>query len=167
MSGNCAINFHRYHCNTILVVFRCFGAIEKLYLFLSLSGIFTGPLRVFLGNMGVFLGILWYSWVNVWTVENPYWTSVLSNTGFQYNTDSSPIRVFNTIQIRVQYGFSIQYRLIQYISILYIALYNNLLISSIVCLVTLKIGKTIPKKSTGYQIFFLIKFILRTDQYIL
>ena len=103
MSGNCAINFHRYHCNKILVVFRCFGAIEKLYLFLSLSGIFTGPLRVFLGNMGVFLGILWYSWVNVWTVENPYWTSVLSNTGFQYNTDSSPIRVFNTIQIHTIY----------------------------------------------------------------
>jgi hypothetical protein len=33
----------------------------------------------------------------------------------------------------------------------------------IVCLVTLKIGKTIPKKSMGYQIFFLIIFILRTD----
>ena len=33
----------------------------------------------------------------------------------------------------------------------------------IVCLVTLKIGKTIPKKSTGYQIYFLIIFILRTD----
>ena len=32
-----------------------------------------------------------------------------------------------------------------------------------VCLVTLKIGKTIPKKSTGYQIYFLIIFILRTD----
>ena len=29
--------------------------------------------------------------------------------------------------------------------------------------VTLKIGKTIPKKSTGYQIYFLIIFILRTD----
>jgi hypothetical protein len=36
-------------------------------LFLGLSGIFTGPLRVILGIMGVFLGILWYSWVNVWT----------------------------------------------------------------------------------------------------
>ena len=35
--------------------------------------------------------------------------------------------------------------------------------SGIVCLVTLKIGKTIPKKSTGYQIYFLIIFILRTD----
>jgi hypothetical protein len=30
-------------------------------------------------------------------------------------------------------------------------------------LVTLKIGKTIPKKSTGYQIYFLIIFILWTD----
>ena len=28
----------------------------------------------------------------------------------------------------VQYGFSIQYRLVQYLSILYIILYNNLLI---------------------------------------
>ena len=27
----------------------------------------------------------------------------------------------------------------------------------------LKIGKTIPKKSMGYQIYFLIIFILRTD----
>jgi hypothetical protein len=35
--------------------------------------------------------------------------------------------------------------------------------TGIVCLVTLKIGKTIPKKSTGYQIYFLIIFILRTD----
>jgi hypothetical protein len=33
----------------------------------------------------------------------------------------------------------------------------------IVCLATLKIGKTIPKKSMGYQIYFLIIFILRTD----
>ena len=57
MSGNCAMNFHRYHFNKILVVFRCFGEIKKFY---GLSGIFTGPLRVF-------LGILWYSWVNVWT----------------------------------------------------------------------------------------------------
>ena len=56
MSRNCAIYFHRYHFNKILVVFRCFGEIEKFYLFLGLSGIFTGPLRVFLGNMGVFLG---------------------------------------------------------------------------------------------------------------
>ena len=103
MSGNCAIHFHRSHFNKILIFFRCFWEIEKLYLFLSLSGIFTGPLRVILGNMGVFLGILWYSWVNVWTVENPYWTSVLSNTGFQYNTDSSPIRVFNTIQTHTIY----------------------------------------------------------------
>jgi len=65
MSGNCAINVHRYHFNKILVVFRCFGEIKKfyLYLFLGLSGIFTGPLGVFLGNMGLFLGILWYSWV--------------------------------------------------------------------------------------------------------
>jgi hypothetical protein len=37
----------------------------------------------------------------------------------------------------------------------------------IVCLVTLKIGKKIPKKSTGCQIFFLIIFILRTYYYIL
>jgi hypothetical protein len=58
MSGNCALNFHRSHFNKILVFFRCFGEIEKLYLFLSFSGIFTGPLRVFLGNMGVFCGIL-------------------------------------------------------------------------------------------------------------
>jgi hypothetical protein len=56
MSGNCAINFHRSHFNKILVVFRCFGEIEQFYLFLGLSGIFTGPLRVFLGNMGVFFG---------------------------------------------------------------------------------------------------------------
>ena len=60
MSENCAINFHRYHFNKILVVFRCFGEIKKFYQFLGLSGIFTGPLREF-------LGILWYSWVNVWT----------------------------------------------------------------------------------------------------
>ena len=33
-----------------------FGEIEKFYLFLGLSAIFTGPLRVFLGNMGVFCG---------------------------------------------------------------------------------------------------------------
>ena len=33
----------------------------------------------------------------------------------------------------------------------------------IVCLVTLKIGGTIPKKSTGYQIFFLFIFILKID----
>ena len=33
----------------------------------------------------------------------------------------------------------------------------------VVCLVTLKIGEKIPKKSTGCQIFFLIIFILRTD----
>ena len=46
-----------------------------------------------------------------------------------------------------------------YISQPYILKY----LSSIVCLVTLKIGKTIPKKSTGYQIYFLIIFILRTD----
>ena len=63
MSGNCAINFHRYHFNKILVVFRCFGEIEKFYLFLGLSVIFTGPLRVI-------LGILWYSWVNVWTATD-------------------------------------------------------------------------------------------------
>ena len=37
------------------------------------------------------------------------------------------------------------------------------IIDVVVCLVTLKIGKTIPKKSTGYQIYFLIIFILRTD----
>jgi hypothetical protein len=37
------------------------------------------------------------------------------------------------------------------------------MVIGIVCLVTLKIGKTIPKKSTGYQIYFLIIFILRTD----
>jgi hypothetical protein len=37
----------------------------------------------------------------------------------------------------------------------------------IVCLVTLKIGKKNPKKSTGCQIFFLIIFILRTYYYIL
>jgi hypothetical protein len=30
-------------------------------------------------------------------------------------------------------------------------------------IVTLKIWKTIPKKSMGYQIYFLIIFILRTD----
>jgi hypothetical protein len=29
--------------------------------------------------------------------------------------------------------------------------------------VTLKIGETIPKKSTGCQIFFLFIFILKTD----
>jgi hypothetical protein len=29
MSGNCAINFHRYHFNKILVVFRCFGEMMK------------------------------------------------------------------------------------------------------------------------------------------
>jgi hypothetical protein len=56
MSGNCAINFQHSHFNKILVVFRCFGEIEQFYLFLGLSGIFTSPLRVFLGNMGVFLG---------------------------------------------------------------------------------------------------------------
>jgi hypothetical protein len=39
----------------------------------------------------------------------------------------------------------------------------NGMFNAIVCLVTLKIGKTIPKKSTGYQIYFLIIFILRTD----
>ena len=50
MSGNCAINFHRSHFNKILVFFRFFWEIEKLYLFLILSGIFTGPLRVFLGK---------------------------------------------------------------------------------------------------------------------
>jgi len=50
MSGNCAINFHRYHFNKILVVFRCFKEIEKFNLFLGLSGIFTGPLGVFLGK---------------------------------------------------------------------------------------------------------------------
>jgi len=50
MLGNCAINFHRYHFNKILVVFRCFEEIEKFYLFLGLSGIFTGPLGVFLGK---------------------------------------------------------------------------------------------------------------------
>ena len=33
----------------------------------------------------------------------------------------------------------------------------------IVCLVTLKIGETIPKKSTGCQIFFLFIFILKTN----
>ena len=58
MSGNCAINFQRYHFNKILVVFHCFWEIEKLYLFRGLSGIFTGTLRVFLGNMGVFFGML-------------------------------------------------------------------------------------------------------------
>jgi hypothetical protein len=42
------------HFNKILVVFRCFGEIKKLYVYLGLSGIFTDPLRVFLGNMGVF-----------------------------------------------------------------------------------------------------------------
>ena len=56
MSGNCVINFYGYHFNKILVVFHCFGEIKKFYLFLCLSGIFTAPLRVFLGNMGVFLG---------------------------------------------------------------------------------------------------------------
>ena len=50
MSGICAINFHRYHFNKFLVVFRCFREIEKFYLFLGLSGILTGPLRVFLGK---------------------------------------------------------------------------------------------------------------------
>ena len=67
---------------------------------------------------------------------------VSSNTGFQYNTDSynifvasCPIRVFNIILTHtislwrlVQYGFSIQYWLVQYLSILYITLYNNLLV---------------------------------------
>ena len=43
-------------------------------------------------------------------IENPYWTRRL-----------------------VQYGFSIQYRLVQYISILYITLYNNLLIQCRSC----------------------------------
>ena len=41
-------------------------------------------------------------------IENPYWTPHLRRL--------------------VHYGFSIQYRLVQYLSILYIALYNNLLI---------------------------------------
>ena len=38
---------------------KIFGEIKKFYLFLGLSGIFTSPLRIFLGNMGysvVFLG---------------------------------------------------------------------------------------------------------------
>jgi hypothetical protein len=70
MSRNCAIYFHRYHFNKILVVFRCFGEIYFFYLFLGLSVIFTGPLRVILGIMGVFWGILWYSWVNIWTGKN-------------------------------------------------------------------------------------------------
>jgi hypothetical protein len=70
MSRNCAIYFHRYHFNKILVVFRCFGEIEKFYLFLGLSVIFTGPLRVF-------LGILWYSWVNVWTTILPLYIAAV------------------------------------------------------------------------------------------
>ena len=41
-------------------------------------------------------------------IENPYWTPHLRRL--------------------VHYGFSIQYRLVQYLSILYITLYNNLLI---------------------------------------
>jgi hypothetical protein len=36
--------------------------------------------------------------------------------------------VLKTRRRLVQYGFSIQYRLVQYLSILYIALYNNLLV---------------------------------------
>ena len=64
MSGNCAINFHRYHFNKILVVFRCFGEILKI-LFVSRS--FRDIHRSSEGNLGYYGGILWYSWVNVWT----------------------------------------------------------------------------------------------------
>ena len=41
-------------------------------------------------------------------IENPYWT--------------------RRLRLLVQDGFSIQYRFVQYLSILYITLYNNLLI---------------------------------------
>ena len=37
-------------------------------------------------------------------------------------------RIGRDAAVLVQYGFSIQYRLVQYLSILYIALYNNLLV---------------------------------------
>jgi len=86
MSSNCAINFHRYHFNKILVVFCCFWEIEKFYLFPGLSGIFTGPLRVFLGNMGVFFGILWYYWVNVWTETGRHdITEILLKVALKHN----------------------------------------------------------------------------------
>jgi hypothetical protein len=39
-------------------------------LFLGLSGILTGPLKVF-------LGILWYSWVNVWTTILPLYIAAV------------------------------------------------------------------------------------------
>jgi hypothetical protein len=48
-------------------------------------------------------------------IENPYW--------------------IRRLRCLVQYGFSIQYRLVQYISILYITLYNNLVIFNISCFI--------------------------------
>ena len=45
----------------------------------------------------------------LYCIENPYWTRRSSNTGFQYNTDSYNI----------------------FLSILYITLYNNLLLFKI------------------------------------
>ena len=58
MSGNCAINFHRYHFNKILVVFCCFGEILKI-LFVSRS--FRDIHRSSEGNLGYYGGILGYS----------------------------------------------------------------------------------------------------------
>ena len=43
---------------------------------------------------------------SLYCIENPYWT--------------------RRRRLRVQYGFSIQYGRVQYISILYITLYNDL-----------------------------------------
>ena len=48
----------------ILVVFRCFGEILKT-LFVSRS--FRDIHRSSEGILGYYGGILWYSWVNVWT----------------------------------------------------------------------------------------------------
>ena len=58
MSRNCAIYFHRYHFNKILVVFCCFGEILKI-LFVSRS--FRDIHRSSEGNLGYYGGILGYS----------------------------------------------------------------------------------------------------------
>ena len=47
MSVNCAINFHRYHFNKILVVFRCFGDSQVLW---GYSWVIWGYSVVFLGK---------------------------------------------------------------------------------------------------------------------
>ena len=51
---------------------------------------------------------IWKDIVRVYCIENPYWT--------------------RRRRRRVQYGFSIQYGRVQYLSILYITLYNDLFI---------------------------------------